>query len=196
MAYLAKEERRETIFKAVLDVVAQKGFGGITARGVAAELGAATGIIHHHFDSLTDMKCSALLFAARQDLAANDVIFTQNPIGPALLQILDWRKIPESTSISRIWISAADEATRSPEFDAVYGKAVNDFHAQLSGYIRKGVTSGDLKSGIDPDLVAWKLVAVSASLSDFLASDHIAVTGDQVSQIIQHELQESLSIQI
>ena len=194
MAYLAKEERRETIFKAVLDVVAQKGFGGITARGVAAELGAATGIIHHHFDSLTDLKCSSLLYAAQQDLEANDLLVAQHPIGEALLQVLDWRKVPNSTSISRIWISAADEATRSAEFDAVYGKAVNEFHAQLSGYIQDGLKSGALTSRMDPDVLAWKLVALSASLSDFLASDHIDVTGDQVSHIIQQELQASLGL--
>lgn len=196
MAYLAKEKRRETIFKAVLDVAAQKGFGGITARGVAAELGAATGIIHHHFDSLTEMKCSSLLFAAQQDLEANDLIMARNPIGPALLQILDFRKVPDSSNISRIWISAADEATRSAEFDVVYGKAVNDFQAQLSGYIRKGTESGDLKSHSDPDLIAWKLVALSASLSDFLASDHMTVTGDHVSHIIRQELQESFKIKL
>jgi AcrR family transcriptional regulator len=194
LAYLAKEERRESIFKAVLDVVAQKGFGGITARAVAAELGAATGIIHHHFESLTDLKCSSLLYAAQQDLEANDLIMAQNPIGPALLQILDYRKVPNSSSISRIWISAADEATRSAEFDAVYGKAVNNFHAQLSGFIRDGLKSGALKSEVDPDILAWKLVALSASLSDFLASDHIAVTGEQVSHIIRQELQTSLGV--
>lgn len=194
MAYLAKEERRESIFKAVLGVVAQKGFGGITARGVAAELGAATGIIHHHFDSLTDLKCSSLLYAAQQDLEANDLIVAELPIADALLQVLDWRKVPNSSSITRIWISAADEATRSAEFDAAYGKAVNDFHAQLSGYIRKGIKSGDLKPQIDPDFMAWKFVALSAGLSEFLASDHIDVTGDLVSHIIQQELQVSLGI--
>lgn len=194
MAYLAKEERRESIFKAVLGVVAQKGFGGITARSVAAELGAATGIIHHHFDSLTDLKCSSLLYAAQQDLEANDLLVAQHPIAEALLQVLDWRKVPDSSSITRIWISAADEATRSAEFDAAYGKAVNDFHAQLSGYIRMGIRSGDLKSQIDPDFMAWKFVALSAGLSEFLASDHIDVTGDQVSDIIQQELQVSLGI--
>ncbi len=66
MAYLAKEERRKAIILATLEVVKEKGFAGITTRAVAKQLDAATGIVHHHFKSLTELKCETLRYLSQK----------------------------------------------------------------------------------------------------------------------------------
>jgi AcrR family transcriptional regulator len=57
-------EGREALLRAVLRVVAQRGFAGLTYRAVAAEAGVTHGLVGYHFGSLEAMIGEALALAA------------------------------------------------------------------------------------------------------------------------------------
>lgn len=194
MAYLAKEERRKSILEATLRLVAERGFGGITTRGVATEMDGAVGLVHHYFRSLTELKCAALRHAAQQDIDWNEKLVAQKPLEQALIEMFDWGDLPDHVSNTRIWISAADEAARSSEFGATYGEAINQCHTQLTGYIDQGVRAKTLNLSLPPAQAAWKILALTTSLSDFQVSEHVEISVDQVRALIRQELQTTLGI--
>lgn len=54
------EARRRDVSEAVWRVLAAHGFGGLTMRAVAAELGATTGLLTHYFPAKRDLVAHAL----------------------------------------------------------------------------------------------------------------------------------------
>ncbi|WP_051927557.1 TetR/AcrR family transcriptional regulator [Ruegeria halocynthiae] len=192
MSYLPKSERRIAIIEATLRQVAQVGFGGLTTRGIAQELGAAPGTIHHNFASLTDLKCAALQHMADAEFARYDSLIANLPMDQALLQML----VPDSGSdtalIARVWISAADEATRSDQVGAVFAEAVNQSQSRLAAFLTAYHSRLGCNAKFSPDLLAWKLLALSTSLSDFQISGKVLINRDQILGLIQDELANSL----
>ncbi|WP_033212710.1 TetR/AcrR family transcriptional regulator [Kitasatospora phosalacinea] len=60
------EARRRDVSEAVWRVLAERGFGGLTLRAVAAELGASTGLLTHYFPSKRALVAHALEVLDRQ----------------------------------------------------------------------------------------------------------------------------------
>lgn len=54
------EARRLEVSEAVWRVLATRGFGGLTLRAVATELGATTGLLTHYFPAKSDLLAHAL----------------------------------------------------------------------------------------------------------------------------------------
>lgn len=194
MAYLPKEERRKAIILATLEVVAEKGFAGITTRAIATRLGAATGILHHHFKSLIDLKCEALRYLSRKNelnciKMAQELMPTQ-----ALLKILSFDANPDEKSEASIWISAADEATREPEFGQVYAEETNKHHQWICNNLKDGAKAGEFTLSLPPELAAWKLIAVAYNLYDISSLPHTNLSPEMAVEIIKQELMSTLGL--
>lgn len=192
MSYLPKSERRIAILEATLRQVAQVGFGGLTTRGIAQELGAAPGTIHHNFASLTDLKCAALQYMADAEFARYDTLITDLPPEQALLNMLVPETDTDTALAARVWISAADEATRSDQVADVFAEAVNQSQSKLAAFLKNYQSQMGADIEFSPDLLAWKLLALSASLSDFQISGKVSINRDQILGLIQDELKNSL----
>ncbi|MES0868208.1 TetR family transcriptional regulator C-terminal domain-containing protein [Pseudovibrio sp. SCP19] len=194
MAYLAKEERRKAIILATLEVVKEKGFAGITTRAVAKQLGAATGILHHHFKSLTDLKCEALRYLSQKNgdnciSIAKDLTPTQ-----ALLRLISFNATSEEKAETTIWISAADEATRDPELARVYAEETNKSHQWLCSNLREGAKTGEYTLTLPVELAAWKLMSLAFNLYDVSNLPETELTPDMAVQILKEELKSTLGL--
>ncbi|KZK83229.1 HTH-type transcriptional repressor KstR2 [Pseudovibrio sp. Ad13] len=194
MAYLAKEERRKAIILATLDVVKENGFAGITTRAIAKQLGAATGILHHHFKSLTDLKCEALRYLSQKN--GDNCISVSKDLPPtqALLRLISFNATPQEKAETSIWISAADEANRDPEFARVYAEETNKSHEWICNNLKEGVRSGEYTLTLPAELVAWKLMSLAFNLYDVSNLPDTDLTPDMAVQILKDELKSTLGL--
>ena len=64
--------RRRAVSAAVWRVLAHRGFGGLTVRAVAAELGTSTGVVTHYFTSKDALVRHALHLLDEQSATGSD----------------------------------------------------------------------------------------------------------------------------
>ena len=68
MNYLTREERREVILKAAMQVALNGGLSAMTVRHIATVAGVASGQVHHHFASIGELKALAFVRLIREML--------------------------------------------------------------------------------------------------------------------------------
>ncbi len=147
------EARRRDVSAAVWQVMATRGFAGLTLRAVAAELGATTGLLTHYFPAKRDLVAYALdLLEQRtrsrprrrcgQGLAA---------FRDALLDILPLT--PEATDSNRVWVSSWDAALSDPALAADYARKYAESRDRLRARVAAAQELGELPPG-DPARIA------------------------------------------
>ncbi|NUR90007.1 MAG: TetR family transcriptional regulator [Nonomuraea sp.] len=151
------EARRRDVSAAVWRVLDAHGFGGLTLRAVAAELGATTGLLTHYFPSKQDLVAHALALlderrAARPAQAGPDDGLAM--VRAILLDILPLD--PERTASNRIWVSSWDPALADrdlTEGHAIrYGRARERIRYHVEMAQRRGelaaADAGDVAAGL------------------------------------------------
>ncbi|MFD8600364.1 TetR/AcrR family transcriptional regulator [Kitasatospora sp. NPDC059646] len=113
------EARRRDVSEAVRRVLAARGFGGLTLRAVAAELGASTGLLTHYFPNKRALVAHALDVLDRQaadrhrPATAEAAASRGLPVlRAALLDILPLDA--EGAAGNRIWVGSWDAALTDP----------------------------------------------------------------------------------
>ncbi|MEU9636740.1 TetR/AcrR family transcriptional regulator [Streptomyces tendae] len=147
------EARRRDVSAAVWQVMATRGFAGLTLRSVAAELGATTGLLTHYFptkralveyalDLLEQRTLSRPRREAGQGLAA---------LRDALLDILPLT--PEAVDSNRVWVSSWDAALSDPALSADYARKYAQSRERLRARVAAAQDLGELPRG-DPAQIA------------------------------------------
>lgn len=147
------EARRRDVSAAVWRVLAAHGFGGLTLRAVAAELGATTGLLTHYFPAKRDLVAYAL------DLLAERTAARPRPAGgpglaavrAALLGILPTTQ--EATATNRIWVSSWDTALADPALSEDYARKYGRSRDRLCELVAAAQQLGELPDG-DPARIA------------------------------------------
>ncbi|WP_310723306.1 TetR/AcrR family transcriptional regulator [Streptomyces sp. N2A] len=147
------EARRRDVSEAVWQVMATRGFAGLTLRAVAAQLGATTGLLTHYFptkqalveyalDLLEQRTLSRPRRQAGKGLAA---------VRDALLDILPLT--PEATDSNRIWVSSWDAALSDPALSTGYARKYAQSRDRLSERVAAAQATGELPPG-NPEQIA------------------------------------------
>lgn len=141
------EERRRAVSEAVWQVLAARGFTGLTLRAVAAELGATTGLLTHYFPTK-----HALVEYALDLLEQRTVARPRRPAGrglaglrDALLDILPLTS--ETTGSNRIWVSSWDAALADPGLSADHARKYAQGRDRLSERVSAAQELGELPPG-------------------------------------------------
>ncbi|PKV83534.1 TetR/AcrR family transcriptional regulator [Streptomyces sp. TLI_146] len=147
------EARRRDVSEAVWRVLAAQGFGGLTLRAVATELGATTGLLTHYFPAKRDLVAHALELldqhtAARPRRAAGPGLAA---VRAALLDVLPLT--PEATATNRIWVSSWDAALADPELSGEYARKYGRSRDKLRDLVAAAQDLGELPPG-DPARIA------------------------------------------
>ncbi|MEU1466058.1 TetR/AcrR family transcriptional regulator [Streptomyces sp. NPDC005727] len=147
------EARRRDVSAAVWQVMATRGFAGLTLRAVAAELGATTGLLTHYFPTK-----HALVEYALDLLEQRTVSRPRRHTGEglaalrdALLDILPLT--PEATDSNRIWVSSWDTALSDPTLSTDYAGKYAQSRDRLSERVAAAQELGELPPG-DPAQIA------------------------------------------
>lgn len=154
-AKMDHEARRRDVSAAVWRLLAAQGFGGLTLRAVAAELGATTGLVTHYFPSKQALIVHALEVAEAHtrelvpDTAASSGI---EALRTALAGVLPLT--PAGTEINRVWVSSWDAALADPELASLERARYRRWRARLKPLVIEAQNDGDLPPDHPDDLVA------------------------------------------
>lgn len=130
------DARRRDVSAAVWRVLAARGFGGLTLRAVAAEMDASTGLLTHYFPTKRALVRYALGVAEeRTDERARRVPAEEGlaALRAALLDVLPLT--PETTAMSRVWVSFWDGALGDPDLAAVQKARYERWRERLARHI-------------------------------------------------------------
>jgi len=132
------DARRRDVSEAVWRVLARGGFGGLTLRAVAAEMGASTGLLTHYFPSK-----DALVRHALQVAEERTAIRPRRDGGlrAALLDVLPLDAA--STTMNRVWVSSWDAALGDPELGKAERARYRRWRARLRPLVEKELPAGD-----------------------------------------------------
>ncbi|MFC6879583.1 MULTISPECIES: TetR/AcrR family transcriptional regulator [Actinomadura] len=147
------DARRRDVSAAVWRVLAAHGFGGLTLRAVATEMGATTGLLTHYFPSKKDLVAHALTLlderrAGRPDRPAPDGL---GALRAMLLDILP--STPRAAADNRIWVGSWDAALADPDLAAGHAARYAGSRERIRQHVRTAQSLGELPPA-DPDDVA------------------------------------------
>ncbi|WP_158487448.1 TetR family transcriptional regulator [Pragia fontium] len=173
---MAKDERRAAILEAAIKVALKEGLMNITTRKVSAELGAATGIIHHHFASTVELRQEVFRqFTLQSHQAVCEKITGMTP-PDQLFHLLDYSETTPEDPVSQLWNDAWAEAVRDKQLGQVYSDSLKVLHQEAVRIIEQGCLTGHFQPDTqreDISIKAWRLMSVSfgaTSISDIDSS--------------------------
>ncbi|CAL9635376.1 hypothetical protein SUDANB96_06226 [Streptomyces sp. enrichment culture] len=146
--------------EAVWQVLADKGFGGLTLRAVAAVMGGSTGMLMHYFPTKRALVTHAL------DLLEKDTAERPRRDRPApglatvramLLDILPLT--PGDTARNRIWVSSWDLSLADDGLRAQQADRYTRLRASLRPPLETARDLGELPADADPGRLAATAVA-------------------------------------
>jgi AcrR family transcriptional regulator len=162
MSYLNREERRETIMQAAIDVALEEGFSAMTVRNIASRAGVAAGQVHHHFTSSGELKSQAFVRVIREMMAL-----------PLVPENASWRERLFSLLGSddrrlepyiRLWRQAQLLADSDPEIKNAYLLTMSLWHGEAVRVIIAGQQAGEFTLSDSAENIAWRLIALVCGL--------------------------------
>jgi AcrR family transcriptional regulator len=160
-----REARRKDVSEAVWQVLAHKGFGGLTLRAVATAMGVSTGMLMHYFPTKRALITHAL------DLLEKDTAERPRRERPApglatvrvmLLDILPLT--PGDTARNRIWVSSWDLSLADDDLRARQADRYTRLRTTLRPHLEAARTLGELPAHADPGRLAATAVAFTHGL--------------------------------
>lgn len=160
-----REARRKDVSEAVWQVLADKGFGGLTLRAVATAMGVSTGMLMHYFPTKRALITHAL------DLLEKDTAERPRRARPApglatvrvmLLDILPLT--PGDTARNRIWVSSWDLSLADDGLRAQQAGRYTRLRATLRPHLETARDLGELPADADPGQLAATAVAFTHGL--------------------------------
>jgi AcrR family transcriptional regulator len=148
------EARRHDVSAAVWQVMAPRGFAGLTLHAVAAELGATTGLLTHYFPTKRALVAYALDLLEERTLSrprrqAGDCLAA---LRDAILDILPLTS--EARDSNRIWVSSWDNALADPTLSADYARKYAEGRDRMLQRVIAAQEAGELPPGEPADLAA------------------------------------------
>jgi AcrR family transcriptional regulator len=147
--------RRRDVSAAVWRVIERGGFGGLSLRAVAAEMGATTGLISHYFENRRALVEFALAEAdertrslPRRTGAADELAGLRD----MLLDVLPLDR--RMTLMSRVWVSSWDAALADPELGDHQARRYRNWRRRLRAKIVAAQEAGLLDPARDPSHLA------------------------------------------
>lgn len=165
---------RRRIEAAAVELVAERGWGGVSTRQLAERAGITPGLVHYHYRSLDDALRTAVLAVARTEVSeVARVVAEADDVEQAL--DLVWSAMdrhPTDAAESVTMIEAMLSALRDDELREGLAVVLHDFRRTVAERLRQG-------GFVDPEGTAAVLAAVldgvllHRMLSDDLGADAV-----------------------
>ena len=190
MNYLSKDERREAILQAAMQVALREGLTSMTVRRIAAEAGVAAGQVHHHFASIGELKSQAFIHLIR-DLLDADVV----PVDASWREKLHAMLGSDDRSFEpyiRLWREAQILAARDEEIKGAYILTMEMWHQETVAIIHAGAADNAFILNDTADNIAWRLIGLVCGLDGIymlnIAGMDEAVFNKHLHKVISLEL--------
>ncbi|MEV4611931.1 TetR family transcriptional regulator C-terminal domain-containing protein [Kitasatospora sp. NPDC049258] len=147
------EARRADVSEAVWRVLANGGFGALTLRAVAAEMGASTGLLTHYFPNKRALVRHALEVLDRRSAGRARPGVDEAAPGLATLRAVLLDILPltaEGAADNRIWVASWDVALADPELAAEHAERYRRSRLRMAGHVARARRLGELPAEPGP----------------------------------------------
>lgn len=161
----AKQRRREEILRAAINLFVRKGFFAGSMNELARELAMAKGTLYVYFPSK-----EALWLAIVELIAQEFDHFLRPVLGSPLRPLAKLERIARLTFeyyeqnadicsiMIKIW--ASTDASLATDMRAWMRQMYRDYREMLASILREGITTGEIRSGTDPQSAASFILAL------------------------------------
>ncbi|MEU5989097.1 TetR/AcrR family transcriptional regulator [Spirillospora sp. NPDC047418] len=158
------DARRRDVSEAVWRVLAERGFGGLTLRAVAAEMDASTGLLTHYFPNKRALVAHALDVA--DERTGSRPLRTAPPGLPALrAALLDVLCLtPAAAAMNRVWVSSWDVSLADPVLASRQKDRYDNWRGRLRPHVTAAVALGELPAAADVDGIVASAAAFAHGL--------------------------------
>ncbi|MGW2513610.1 TetR/AcrR family transcriptional regulator [Streptomyces scopuliridis] len=167
-----RDARREDVSEAVWRTLADKGFGGLTLRAVAATMGVSTGMLMHYFPTKRALVVHALdvlekrtAERPRRDRPAEGLA----ALRATLLDILPLT--PDDTARNRVWVSSWDLALANGELGADQANRYTRMRSAIRPHLEAARRLGELPGSVDTDRVGTDHAGTDHAGTDRVGTD-------------------------
>lgn len=158
------DARRAQVSEAVWRVLAGRGFGGLTLRAVATELGSSTGLLTHYFPSKRALVWHALEVAEERSQAHPRRVPDGEGLDALRAALLDVLPLtPELVEMSRVWVSSWDAGLGDDELGRLHGARYVRWRGRLAPHIATAIRLGQVADA-DPEDLAVRCAAFAHGL--------------------------------
>lgn len=163
MAYLNRDQRREMILQAAMQVALAEGFTAMTVRRIATEAQTSTGQVHHHFSSTSHLKAEAFLKLMEQLDEIEQTLQTTSQFQRHFI-LLGAENIDRLQPYLRLWNEAELLIEQDIEIQKAYNLAMQSWHETIVQAIECGQKEGEFKNRSNSTDIAWRLIAFVCGL--------------------------------
>ncbi|MFI5593922.1 TetR/AcrR family transcriptional regulator [Amycolatopsis sp. NPDC051758] len=186
-------ERRAGIAEALVRVAARDGLHAVTMRAVAAESGVSLRLVQYYFETKEQLVLGALRYLERRSRErwTRRMAALPDPVPPrAFVEAFLDEALPadeQSRMFHLVGTSYAALAMTDPDLTAEpFVASVDDLQRQLADALRRARAGGQVASGVDVELAAAHLVALSHGVGTSVLIGQLAV--DTARLLLRHHL--------
>jgi AcrR family transcriptional regulator len=151
-------EADRAILRAAVDLLADEGFGGVTMEGVAARAGVGKATVYRRWPCKSALVVDAVT-ACRE--SATQPPDTGSARQDLLAFVRGFMHHLRTSDAARVMPALVAELAHSPELAQAFREGfVQPRRAKVLEAVRRGVERGEVRAGIDAELVADGVVAV------------------------------------
>ncbi|WP_228975647.1 TetR/AcrR family transcriptional regulator [Streptomyces sp. DH12] len=160
-----REARRKDVSEAVWRVLADKGFGGLTLRAVAAAMGVSTGMLMHYFPTKRALLTHALDLLEKHTAERPRRARPTAGLAAVRAMLLDILPLtPGDTARNRVWVGSWDLSLADDGLTADQADRYTRLRATLRPHLEAARDLGELPASADPDRLAATAVAFTHGL--------------------------------
>ncbi|MEV5201313.1 TetR/AcrR family transcriptional regulator [Streptomyces sp. NPDC053720] len=160
-----REARRDDVSRAVWQVLADKGFGGLTLRAVAAAMGVSTGMLMHYFPTKRALIAHALDLLEKRTAERPRRDRPADGLATVRAMLLDILPLTEGdTARNRIWVSSWDLALADDGLATDQADRYTRLRSTLRPHFEAARGLGEVPGAADPEQLAATAVAFTHGL--------------------------------
>lgn len=160
-----REARRDDVSRAVWQVLADKGFGGLTLRAVAAAMGVSTGMLMHYFPTKRALIAHALDLLEKRTAERPRRDRPADGLATVRAMLLDILPLTEGdTARNRIWVSSWDLALADDGLATDQADRYTRLRSTLRPHFEAARGLGEVPPAADPEQLAATAVAFTHGL--------------------------------
>ncbi|MFF4183739.1 TetR/AcrR family transcriptional regulator [Streptomyces sp. NPDC001691] len=160
-----REARREDVSQAVWEVLADRGFGGLTLRAVASAMEVSTGMLMHYFPTKRALVAHALQLLETRTAERPRRERPGEGIAALRAMLLDILPLtPDDTARNRIWVSSWDLALADEGLGVEQADRYTRMRSAISPHLEAARAAGELPESADPEQLAATAVAFTHGL--------------------------------
>lgn len=159
------EARRKDVSEAVWQLLAAKGFGGLTLRAVAAVMGVSTGMLTHYFPTKRALVTHALDLLEKNTAGRPRRALPAEGLATVRTMLLDILPLgPDDTARNRIWVSSWDISLADDGLSVQQADRYARLRASLRPHLEAAHALGEIPASADLDQLAATAVAFTHGL--------------------------------